>query len=136
MPPTLPSMESLCEIFFNETKCIEYLIEQDVIVGTTPCTHCRGCMTLRITKEKYRCTSWACRKERRIRLDTFFATSKLQMHKIMLLGYHWLLKTPSTSVVSAMQCSQNTVTAFTGYFRQLVGESLDIEDTVIGGKVL
>ena len=33
-----------------------------------------------------------------------------------------------------MQCSQNTVTAFTGYFRQLVGESLDIEDTVIGGE--
>jgi hypothetical protein len=27
MPPSLPSMESLCDVFYNESKCIDYLIE-------------------------------------------------------------------------------------------------------------
>jgi transposase-like protein len=52
----------------------------------------------------------------------------------MQLGYHWLLKTPTISVISATSCNPNTVSSFASFFRQLVGESLDDEDTIIGGK--
>jgi transposase-like protein len=68
-----------------------------------------------------------------MRVNSFFAKSKLPFRRIMQLGYHWLLKTPNTSIIAATSCNSHTVSSFMEYFRQLVGECLDDDDSIIGG---
>jgi ISXO2-like transposase domain len=133
-PPTVPRRESLSRVFYDEDACIQYLIENQIILRVIFCDSCRGNMTLRMNKKIYRCTTHSCRKEKPLRHDSFFTRSKLPLRKIMQIGYDWLLKTPSTSIVSSTGCSSGTVSSFLGYFRQLVASSLDEEDMVIGGE--
>jgi hypothetical protein len=52
----------------------------------------------------------------------------------MQLGYDWLLKTPSSSMMPAMRSNARTIASYVAYFRQLVGATLEFDDTIIGGQ--
>jgi transposase-like protein len=134
MPCRLPAQEALRDVLFDEEGCIRYLIDKEIILKSICCAVCSGRMTLRQSKKIYRCTTHLCRKEKSIRTNSFFANSKLPFRKIMQIAYHWLLKTPNASIIAATSCDSHTITSFIGYFRQLVGESLDDEDSIIGGN--
>jgi IS1 family transposase len=134
MPPKVPSEDFLHDVFHDEEKCIDYLIEKGIILREIQCCHCNGRMTLRRAIKAYRCTTGRCRKEKSIRENSFFSKSKLPLRKIMRLGYLWLIKTPITSIISAIGCGAHTVTNFMGYFRQLVEEDLEDDDSIVGGN--
>ena len=64
---------------------------------------------------------------------TFFTKLKLPLNIILLLGYLWLVKLNWTQTSLITGLSENVVTNFIGFFRQLMSLALDAEDTQIGG---
>jgi hypothetical protein len=56
---------------------------------------------------------------------TFFAGSKLQLHKILFLSYHWLADATHDYLCTVGGFASQKVTDFISHLRQLVADSLD-----------
>jgi hypothetical protein len=82
---------------------------------------------------RFRCPTKKCSKEVQLRKNTFFENIHLTIHKTLHLGYLWLKGANSTSIQGTTKHSKYTVADFTNYFRELVADSLNSEDTHIGG---
>lgn len=91
-------------------------------------------MRLSITARIFQCGKRTCRKAISIRAGSFFSKSKLPCSQILFLGYLWLSKSPVSSIISISGKDSHTVCSFQKYFRQLVSDSIEVEDVVIGGE--
>lgn len=130
----LPKLSDMSDIFFNEEKCIEFLIKENIFTKTRICPKCQKNMKLEIKHMRFRCGKKSCRKNVSLRYDTFFEGHKLQCSQILLLAYLWLSKMPTKSIIEMSKCSSRTVCSFTDIFRNLISKSLECEDTIIGGE--
>jgi transposase-like protein len=90
-------------------------------------------MTRDENRGRLRCAGRGCRTELSMRKHTFFYGSMLKCSQILLLGYLWLLRLTHLQVMTMTGYSSNTITAFFGHFRCLVGATLSVEDQIIGG---
>ncbi|KCZ77170.1 hypothetical protein H311_01822 [Anncaliia algerae PRA109] len=68
--------------------------------------------------------------------NTFFQTYKTKINKLLMLCYFYLLKTPVDEIKKATGLCSATITDWTHYLRQLLGEAVDEEQTVIGGPAI
>jgi transposase-like protein len=127
----LPPKRSLGPIFSDEGQAVELLIRNGTIHKPK---QCESCGWSNFTKERklWRCSS--CKKSRSILAGSFFATTKLRVDAVLEIGYYWLAKVSRDAIVDITGHSSATVTKMLGYYRQLVGDSLDMEDLVIGGR--
>lgn len=130
---SLPSINSLGHILFNEANCEQYLWESGVYYRVMPCESCGDEMHGKLDTRRFRCCRRSCNTVMSLRAHTFFSGSKLKATSIMQLGYHWLNRLSQTQAVNATGCSSGTVTSFFGHFRSLVASTLDDDDTRIGG---
>lgn len=130
---TIPAIHSLGQIFFNEDECIAFLLSKNVLYNSVICSSCSSEMKLEIARRSLRCRRKSCRKEESIRKYSFFFVHKLPCSVILHIGYLWLSKVSISSAISITGSSSHTVCNFYNYFRELVAESLDAEDCVIGG---
>ena len=69
-----------------------------------------------------------------IRTKSFFSGSKLPCSRVLFLGYLWLNKVHVSSIVNISGVNPHTVCDFQKHFRQLVSDSVEIEDVIIGGE--
>lgn len=129
-----PSIFELKDLFFDENKCISFLFENNIFYNERLCPSCGIIMKLRLNSNVFRCSKKTCRKAISIKQGSFFSLHKLSCSKILFLGYLWLNKVPVSSMILMTQCSSSTITEFGSYFRQLVSDSLDLEDATIGGE--
>jgi hypothetical protein len=90
-------------------------------------------MTMKLGRQKYRCSKRSCETERSIRSFTFFFDSALPCHKILFLGFLWTCSASWTTSFRVTGHSSATITAFYRHFRQLVSSTLEEEDSMIGG---
>jgi hypothetical protein len=133
MKVTVPPLLELQHLFNSEDRCITYLRQMGIFYTEMKCDGCHSDMEYNISRQKFRCPSRRCRKEKTVRTNSFFQDSKLPCRQILSLAYWWLLKLPQKSIETVTNCDSKTVQAYLGYFRQLVGQSLDDEDCQIGG---
>lgn len=130
---SLPTLYTVTELFSDEQKCIQYLFEHGAFYPSRECPKCGQNMKRSDGSDAWRCTKSKCGGQLSIRRGSFFSKSRLECRQIMCLAYLWLNKIPTTSIIAMTGTSSATVTAFNNYFRNLVADSLEQEDCVIGG---
>jgi hypothetical protein len=134
MIPTVPPILSLFPLFNDEGAMLDFLMTKNCFDIPSSCEACGSTLSLRRDQQIWRCTKHTCRKQVSLRKGSFFSRNRLSLSKTLILGYAWLLKMPQTSIIPFAQCSPNTAAAYSKFFRQLVADSLDFEDFVIGGE--
>src|SRR5438132_4373931 len=128
---SIPSLKSLKDIFFDEQKCIDFLFENNILYKPQLCLHCGS--SLYREDKLFRCVNRQCRKSMSIFKDSFFAKNHLKSSDTMLIGYFWLCKTKYTSINYITGHSSNTITNYMNFFRELVIDTLEDDDCMIGG---
>jgi hypothetical protein len=131
---SVPTDTEFNNLFHSEEACLEYLFNAEVFYSKVSCPNCKCEMCLYRERCEWRCTRNACGGCSSIRTGTFFAFSKLPCIKILELGRRWLNRDSCSSIIRSSGCSSKTVSAYNGYFRRLVADSLEFEDYTIGGK--
>lgn len=129
----LPHLREINAICSSEELTIEYLLAQGVFNVPDECLNCHGSVFYRYGKI-FRCSNRKCRKQHSICKNTFFSSVHLSINDTLLLGYCWLAKMSYETLLDILHNSSATVTTFTSHFRQLVADSLDFEDLIIGGE--
>jgi transposase-like protein len=128
---TIPNLKSLKNILFDEQECINFLFEQDILYKPQSCSHCNS--SLYRERKLWRCRNRKCRKSVSIFKDSFFSENHLNCSDTMLIGYLWLCKTKHTSIIHMTGHSPNTITDYMNLFRELIIDTLEDEDDIIGG---
>jgi hypothetical protein len=128
----IPSVFELQDIFFNEQACIEFLRQHGALFSTIVCC-CGHTLTLNSSRRTIRCTARECRKEYSQFYGSYFAKTILPTHKILFLAHFWLTGGTTTSAIKFFRFSSRTVCAQYGWFRQLIADSLDENDMMVGG---
>jgi hypothetical protein len=131
MIQSIPKLSDIIPILFNESNCIEFLFEEGILVVPQVCSHCGGLM--RKHELMVRCTKDICRKAVSIFKGSFFAGQRLKCCEVLYLGYLWLTHCTHATIMHHTGHSEHTVTSYMVYFRQLVSEMIDTDDTIIGG---
>ena len=131
---TIPSIYELHDIIFNENKCVEYLRSKNIFYELHECSKCKKPLKYFSNGHRFRCTSNNCNQtEIPLRMNTFFANSKLPIYKILYIGYCWLKGDSSSSIQKATKHSTETIAKYLNYYRQLIASTLNEEDDIIGG---
>jgi len=130
--PKIPSQASLGGILDNEDLCFDYLVSKSILDVTLQCA-CGQILNYNKSRNGFRCTSRHCHKSYSVFKGTFFHMSKLPIHQIMELSYHWLSKASVSTTIAQTGRGSEAVCAYFKYFRELVGDSLDKVDFCIGG---
>lgn len=133
MKYSLPPIEELAPIFMDEKLTIEYLIFKNIIKTEINCPNCENISKLKINRKSYRCSLYTCRKEVSILFGSFFSKSKVKINTLLFFGYFWLAKASHTQISTFLNLSEHTVTEYLKYFKELIADSLDEEDFIIGG---
>lgn len=128
----LPTLDELRSQFDDEETCVEYLDTKGVFYKTVKCHNCNVLMRRVGVRRVLRCSK--CRKEIRMRSNTFFQGSHLTCKMILRMAYFWLSKASHKQISIYLGLARQTLTDFIGHFRQLVSSTLEEEDTVIGGE--
>jgi hypothetical protein len=127
----LPLLRQIIEVTGSKSSILELLIEHDVLWIPDQCYACNGPVSIHDTIAK--CKRPGCRKSVSILRHSFFAKSRLDLCDTLLLGYLWLSGASYTLSTTYLSLSSATIVDYYGYFRALVGESLDTVDTTLGG---
>jgi ISXO2-like transposase domain len=133
MKLSLPALEEIEHIFYNENQAIAFLTFKQIFYSQVKCGTCGSMMSPCLSRRTFRCPRKRCHVEITIKTGTFFEKSRLSCGKILSRGYWWLLRVPQRYIETITRCDSKTVHAFHGYFRQLVGDSLSEEDCMVGG---
>lgn len=120
-------------IIKTEDQAIEYLIDKKVISATKTCYSCKNVMTLNITSKMYVCKKRLCNKKVSKFKGTFFASCRFKIHICLDLCFLYLNKLPIIQITQLTGLSSATVTEWTHFLRQLLGESLEPTTMKIGG---
>lgn len=128
----MPSFFAIGNLLTIEEAALDFLNQSNLLCSSI-CTTCGNTATLRTNRKKFRCTKAECRKEWSCLHGTFFSRSKLSVHKILFLSYHWLAGATHDYLCTIGGFATHTVTDFFGHLRQLVSDSLEEDDCIIGG---
>ena len=129
---TFPTLISLIDILNDESKCIEWLIENHIVDILDKCERCND--DIRLSGTTYHCRSRNCRKQFSLFRRSFFSQSKLNCNEILLIGYLWLGGSRYTQIQRYTGHSSATIGSYMHYYRQLIISALDDENNMIGGE--
>ena len=131
---SVPPISNLLHIFFDETYCKEWLLQNNLLYNERECSVCSSPMKYYELSEFFRCTKKHCGRKLQLRSGSFFQNSRVNCCKIMLIGYLWLLKTSVVSTSIQVGVCKQTIIDYFRYFRELVASDPVFEDNVIGGE--
>lgn len=129
----IPKIFELLRIFLSEDECIAFLMRKGILPSRRTCHGCSAEMKFYSEKKQFQCPRKGCRKSISVRDGTFFSKQKLSFSEIMFLGYLWLCQASIKTISILTGHSSTTICSFQKYFRQLVADSLDLEDVIVGG---
>ena len=129
----IPSIYQIREIIFDDDACFAFLFARGAFLRERNCHRCNSEMKLGEDLRAWRCNKKGCGGKASVFKGSFFTRVNIGCSTVMLLAYLWLNKTPVTSMIAMSGCSSRTVCAFNVHFRELVTDSLDMEDCKIGG---
>lgn len=132
MTMRVPVMSELHSIFFDEEECIRYLTDAGVLTTRVTCDSCGGKVGRR--GKQFHCNSYKGNKAVSIFHGTFFGGAKIKCNAIMHIAYLWLTGCSSTTILMHTGHSEHTVAAYLRHLRQLISETLENDDTLVGGR--
>jgi hypothetical protein len=106
-------------------------LEKQILYRKEECEECFS--PVRREKKGWRCRNSKCRKIRSIFIHSFFAKVKIDCCEILLIGRLWLAKSSFTTIEDLTGHSRNTIADYMNFYRKLIAETLEDEDTMIGG---
>lgn len=130
---SIPSLFSLQHLFSDEAQCIHFLFQKGIFYSEKSCPDCVNSMVLYINRKSFVCPKKNCRREISIKKSSFFEKHTLPCHKILFLGYLWLTKVSSSSIHQLTNHGKTRISNYMKYFRQLIYNTIDEDDTIIGG---
>ena len=131
MPP-VPTFRAIREILLNETECIKFLFEKGILYKPKTCKKCSS--KLYQDKKRFCCVNKKCRRSVSIFKDSFFTRNHLRSDHTMMIGYLWLCKNSYTTVRMMTGHSPNTISDYIRLFRELIVNTLEDHDQMIGCK--
>lgn len=133
MKYNLPSLKDLLSVVGTNNDAINYLISKEIIMTSISCKNCGRTVNLNIEKRYYRCSKYDCRTKVSIFYKSFFLNSKVDVSILLQFGYFFLSKASHTQIMTYTGLTEKTVTSYLKYFRELLADSLDEEQIIIGG---
>ncbi|KII67994.1 hypothetical protein RF11_01995 [Thelohanellus kitauei] len=127
-------MDSPIEVLASENSAIEYLYSKNVMTENRKCRRCRKDMVIEKYRGLFHCPNRKCLKQKSIISKTFFDNSKIRVNKVLHISYLFLIGTPVVGIIEITGLSSATVTEWTRFIRQILADSVDFSDTVIGGN--
>lgn len=128
----IPPISEIHDLLYDEERCVDFLIKNKILATREQCSLCKKPFHLQKHQGLWRCGK--CKTSISIRKDSFFADHKISFSKILLIGYLWLTKVPTTSIITMTGCSSKTICNFQNHFRQLITDTLEPQDDIIGGE--
>lgn len=125
---------NIIQITADEKVCIEYLVTIGVFEKEKQCYKCRKVLKLYISNKKYMHSTRNCSYSISLFKNTYFANSRLTICEMMRLAYIQLYNIPLSVVQNMIGLCYNTVFTYGHHLEQLLIESLDDKDMVIGGE--
>ena len=126
-------MHELQKLFFDEKTAVSFLVEHGIIKTERLC-ECGNLAILKIERKTYRCGRYGCKKEVSCFSDSFFSNARIPCNRILFAAYLWLGKASHAQISTFTGISEQATTDYMRHFRQLVADSLDDIDFVIGGE--
>lgn len=127
-----PKLIDLLDVFNDEKKCLELLLQNEAIDAVNSCHVCQGSVALH--DKNYRCTRRNCRKRISAVRNSFFANSRLECREVLLIGYLWLTGCSTSTIIALTGHSKPTITDYLGHYRDLIAGCLENEDVMVGGE--
>lgn len=127
----IPRFLDLMQVVSDEENCIQFLYNNEILLHKPNCI-CGGPFTRRA--KKHHCNRYACKKSLSIFSGTFFARNRIKCNEVMHLAYLWLTNCSSETIIQHTGHTAETVSAYKRHFRQLVGDTLETDDMIIGGE--
>ena len=118
------------KLFDTDEDCINYLIKHGVLPKYINCPQCQK--ILYVFDGNYR-----CKKDKFCRsylTGSFFENCKISPHKILLISYYYLMKTPSSSICEFLNLTKITVSFWKRKLQKLICQNLPLSHTIIGGE--
>jgi hypothetical protein len=128
---SFPPINELKDVFESSESCINFLFIHNILYQTMECPKHKRKMSK--GKKVWRCTKLYCNKEISLLYQSFFADSKIDPNKVMLIMYLKLANTLSTSIQMITGHSSATVSKVLAKFRNLVTEDVKDRVEIIGG---
>src|SRR6516164_3308216 len=97
MTINIPSFFEIGECLLNENAAINSVISHGILEEPV-CEACGSQAQLRIGRKVFRCQKFGCRKEWSCLRRSFFAKTKLPVHKVLFLSYYWLARASRNTV--------------------------------------
>ena len=91
-------------------------------------------MSLSKDLKNFRCKNKECRKTISVRKDTIFYGKHLECSQVLFLSYLWLAKIGTSAAMTMSGFSPNTVVSYYKQFREAMENTLELDDTFIGGE--
>ena len=129
---SIPPLSSISSLIFNEESCINFLYESEILEKCDACPICGG--RVGRIRAMFQCTRYSCKKGFSIFRNSFFASQRLKCNEILHLAYLWLTNCSLKTIQIHTGHSTTTISTYLGYFRQLISETIDTDDTMIGGQ--
>ena len=112
------------KIFIDEEACIEFLREHRVLARREECTRCGAEMHLEdrarlIDGQVWRCPKRQCRTTVSMRKNSFFEQSRVRLHRLVLLIFHWCLDMKQKDLARISNISTQMVSRWVTLLRDL-----------------
>jgi hypothetical protein len=83
---SIPKLSAIRDILFDEGKCYEYIISNNILYKEIICKDCGGYMKRYVERKVFRCTTKKCRKEVSIFTHSFFYKNMIKPNQVFHLG--------------------------------------------------
>ncbi len=130
----MPTHASLQPLFDNEDQTITFLCQHSAVYKERLCPNCGSNMTLYLARRSFVCPRKACKRKVSLFKNSFFQHHKIPCSKILQLAYYWLTGIKCGTAAILTGHSKDTIASYYDSFRQLVADSLDDEQSRIGGE--
>ena len=132
MKNDIPKIKQIKGILEDESECIEFLQQHELIYKEYECYQCGKLMTKQ--NKMWICNKKSCRKTQSILLNSFFEQHKLPLNELIEIYYLWLCKVTPLSMTLITGHLPQTITNCTTRIRDLISEKVLETQTKIGGQ--
>lgn len=123
----------IASVCSSEESALEYLINQTVFMEFKTCPKCKSRMNRKFERKVYRCSKKSCRKEISIFVGSFFSENRIGIHKILMICYLYVMKSPVTSISSMVSIHSESINHWTSHFKKHVADNVSFSEVIIGG---
>src|SRR5207253_8705808 len=130
---TIPKLKTIQKIFFDEKKCLNFLLENNIIKRLSRCKSCNNKM-YKERKLLFKYLNKECKKAISLFDNSFFSNQHLKCNDILFIAYLWICKANYSTISYTTSYSSITIVRYIKIFRELIINNLKDEDFLLVGE--